>query len=71
MSKERMTGEVIYIRAPEGTRARRDALRGRERPSDFDRRLYLEALERAEASQKSSRTPSKRKGRSSGDNSAR
>ncbi len=48
MADERLTGEVIYIRVPKGTRGRRDAARGRERASDYDRRIYLDALAREE-----------------------
>ena len=48
MTKERIAVEVIYIRAPGGTRDRIERLRRRERASDFMRRLLLAALEREE-----------------------
>lgn len=54
MKRDRVTGEVIYIRVPPGTRDRRDVVKGRERSSDFDRRLYLDALDAVEASTKPS-----------------
>jgi hypothetical protein len=37
--------EAIYIRAPEGTRSRIEAMRGRERPADFLRRALEAGLE--------------------------
>ncbi len=45
MSKERIAVEPIYIRAPAGTVARIERLRGRERASDFLRRLLLDGLD--------------------------
>lgn len=45
---ERIATEPVMLRLPPGTRARIDALRGRERQTDFLRRLLLEALDREE-----------------------
>ena len=46
--KDRVAEEAIYVRVPKGTRARLEAVRGKERQSDWTRRAILAALDAAE-----------------------
>jgi len=48
VTKPRIFDEAIHFRAPKGTKARIDALRGDIRQGDFVRMLLDEALERRE-----------------------
>jgi hypothetical protein len=58
MPKPRLYDESLYIRAPKGTKALIDELRGSERQADFVRRVFLGALEELKGGQV---TPAKRK----------
>jgi len=55
VTKPKLFDEAIHVRAPKGTKARIDALRGKVRQGDFVRLLLEEALERREASMNSKR----------------
>jgi hypothetical protein len=67
MPKKPTTGEVLYARVPAGTKERVAVVRGVERESDWFRRLVLETLDSAEASQKSPQKAANRRGRVSRD----
>jgi hypothetical protein len=48
VTKPKLFDEAIHVRARAGTKARIDALRGKQRQGDFVRELIEEGLERRE-----------------------
>jgi hypothetical protein len=59
MPKPRLYSETLFMRVPEGTRARVEAVRGRATQSDWLRNAVVAAIERAERVSTPSRSGAK------------